>query len=156
MMERCSDSFTVHQCFCPAKMRGARSSVPHPLALLTSPLQQRPVGRLKSLFKEGIVIKDQRERVGRESRGPIVLQVRLVASEHCFPKRLILSMMDDGQRPSWDSELVDCDSSLLMALFELSANYSHIADVYLQSEVSCLFTSLLKYVMATLQLDVIA
>ncbi|CAL8471648.1 g11190 [Coccomyxa elongata] len=55
-------------------MRGARSSVPHPLALLTSPLQQRPVGRLKSLFKEIIVIKDQREKVGRESRGPVVLQ----------------------------------------------------------------------------------
>lgn len=80
-MERCSDVHSVHHYFCPAKLRGARSSVPHPLALLTSPLQQRPVGRLKSLFKESIVIRDQREKVGRESRGPVVLQVRLVASE---------------------------------------------------------------------------
>lgn len=90
MMERYLDSITVHQCFCPAKLRGARSSVPHPLALLTSPLQQRPVGRLKSLFKESIVIRDQREKVGRENRGPVVFQVRLVASELCFLDRLVL------------------------------------------------------------------
>ena len=89
-MEHCLNSVSVHQCFCAAKLRGARSSVPHPLDLLTSPLQQRPVGRLKSLFKEGIVIKEQRERVGRESRGPVVLQVRLFASGQRFLNGLIL------------------------------------------------------------------
>lgn len=76
MMDLCTDASVVHQGFWPAKLRGPRCPVPHPLALLTSPLQQRPVGRLKSLFKESFVIRDQREHRGREKRGSGVLQVR--------------------------------------------------------------------------------
>ena len=92
-----TDCLSMHQQFCPARrLPGqARRLAQHPIALLTSPLQQRPVGRLKSLFKEhGVVNKDQGGGLRRERRDTAVLQARPDSKMHA---RIFLTMIGIGR-----------------------------------------------------------
>ena len=79
-----SDCFRMHQHFCPARRLPSQTRLAqHPIALVTSPLQQRPVGRLKSLFKEhGIVKKDQGGGLRRERKDAAVVQARPDSKMH--------------------------------------------------------------------------